>query len=237
MAEQRWSELTSMTPRAYQHVIFDLDGTLADTAADIVNAANHVRRTGNLEPLPVDTVLAYVGAGARQLVARVVPQRTPADLDEALRVFLRHYETHLLDETRLYPGIQETLDALSEEAVTASVLSNKPAALCRRLLDGLGVGAYFCAILGGDSLPVRKPDPAGVYHLEQTLENPRAAMLLIGDSPIDRDTAHAAGVAFCGVDWGFGSQALRSAGHADLAATPAVILSRLGMGRPAAMSS
>jgi phosphoglycolate phosphatase len=85
-----------MTPLRFRHVIFDLDGTLADTAGDLTNAANHVRRACNLEPLSVAAVCAYVGDGARQLVARIVPPLSPADLDDALQAFLHHYAAHLL---------------------------------------------------------------------------------------------------------------------------------------------
>jgi phosphoglycolate phosphatase len=185
----------------------------------------------------VGAVRAYVGDGARQLVARILPQCSNADLDHALRTFLSHYETHLLDQTRLYPGVPRMLDAIRHAGATSSVLSNKPAALCRRLLDGLGVASYFAAILGGDSLPTRKPDPAGIYQLEESLGTPRSGMLMVGDSPIDRETARAAGVAFCGVAWGFASHALRSAGDLDLARTPAEILSRAGIAKGRRMAT
>lgn len=195
----------------FRHVVFDLDGTLADTAQDIANAANYARRLRGLPDWSLAAVRDCIGDGARQLIARVIPGLSELEIDRALRTFLDHYQTHLLDETRVYPGIDALLDALTDRGVTCSVLSNKPAGLCHQLLVGLGIASHFVAVLGGDSLRAKKPDPCGLEHLQTQLQLPAADMLFVGDSLVDWQTARAAGVAFCGVAWGFATQALPSA--------------------------
>jgi phosphoglycolate phosphatase len=215
-----------MTESRFRHVVFDLDGTLADTAGDIANAGNHVRSRCGLQALPVTAICDFVGDGARQLVARLLPGVAGAELDTALEMFLSHYEAHILDETTLYPGIDTMLSKLNAAGVTCSVLSNKPAVLCQQLVNGLGVSAYFVAVLGGDSLPAKKPDPCGIQHLRKTLDLRASEMMLVGDSPIDRETARAGSVAFCGVAWGFASAAL-AASDGALVAAPDEIVSRV----------
>ena len=194
------------------HVIFDLDGTLVDSRVDLANAVNHVRAIFGMGRLPLDTVTGYVGEGARILVQRSLGPDAQDRLDEGLRMFLQSYGAHLLDHTRPYPGIPEMLDALHTRGLALSVLTNKPEAMSRTILDGLGLLRHFVTVIGGDTLPTRKPDPAGVRHL-CTLTNTCADhVLLVGDSVIDLRTARAAGVAFCGVAWGLGLDGLRAAG-------------------------
>lgn len=206
--------------RRIRHVIFDLDGTLADTGADIANAANHARSLRGLAPLTIATVRDHIGGGARNLIAELVPCASDRDLDEALGDFLRHYNIHLLDETTLYPGVAALLRKLNDAGVSCSILSNKPAALCRDLADGLGIGRYFTHVLGGDSFPAKKPDPAGIRHLQSELSLPASALLLVGDSNVDRDTADAGGVAFCGVAWGFAPESLQRDDRVRLVSKP-----------------
>jgi len=195
---------------AYQHIAFDLDGTLIDSRADLSAAVNHVLRMVGLPELPLETVCQYVGEGARMLVQRALGPAHEGRLDEALGEFLAYYGAHLLDRTQLYDGVRETVVALDERGVVLSVLTNKPAAMSRTILQGLELLSYFAAIVGGDSLTVRKPDPAGVEYLLAVTGASRESTLLVGDSLTDLTTARAAAVAFCGVAWG-----LR---HADLVA-------------------
>src|SRR5207253_6349209 len=108
--------------------------------------------------------------------------------------------------------IPEALAALAGEGIALSVLTNKPVAMTRAILDGLHLARRFVAVLGGDSLPVRKPDPAGLVRLSALTATARERMLLVGDSEVDVRTARAANVAFCGVTWGFASDALRATG-------------------------
>jgi phosphoglycolate phosphatase len=195
----------------YEHVAFDLDGTLADTRADLAAATNHVLRSFGLAEIPPRSVYALVGEGARRLVERALGPERADRIDEGVRRFLEYYGAHLLDATTLYPGVADALAALADHGVVLSVLSNKPEAMSRTVLDGLGVHGRFRAIVGGDSLPTRKPDPAGLDSLRRLTGTSHDAMLLVGDSPIDVATAANASIDFCGVAWGLDPDALRAA--------------------------
>lgn len=186
----------------YEHVVFDLDGTLIDSRADLSAAVNHMLRALGLSELPLETVCQYVGEGARVLVQRSLGPAHEKRLDEGLRIFLAYYSAHLLDQTRPYDGIPEAVAALAPRGVALSVLTNKPVAMSRTILAGLGLLPHFAAVVGGDSLPTRKPDPAGMEYLLAATRAARERTLLVGDSLVDLKTATAAQVAFCGVAWG-----------------------------------
>jgi phosphoglycolate phosphatase len=187
---------------AFEHVTFDLDGTLIDSRADLAGAVNHVLRSVGLPEIAPGTLYGYVGDGARMLVQRVLGAAHRDRVDEALPLFMEYYGAHLLDATVPYAGVVDMLTALAERDVTLSVLTNKPEAMSRAILDGLGLLSRFAAVAGGDSLPARKPDPGGVDYLIATTHTSRERTLLVGDSLIDMKTANAARVAFCGVAWG-----------------------------------
>jgi phosphoglycolate phosphatase len=208
----------------YEHVAFDLDGTLADTRADLAAATNHVLTSFGLAEIPPRSVYALVGEGARRLVERALGPERADWIDEGVVRFLDYYGAHLLDATTLYPGVAEALDALADHGAALSILSNKPEGLSRTVLDGLGVGGRFRAIIGGDSLPTRKPHPAGLASLCALTATPPDAMLLVGDSPIDVATAANARTDFCGVAWGLDPDALRRARPSRLVATPAELV-------------
>jgi phosphoglycolate phosphatase len=214
----------------FEHVVFDLDGTLIDSGADLAAAVNHALRELGLRPLPVETLVGYVGEGARVLVQRALGAARQELVGPALDAFLAYYGAHLLDATRAYPGVPEALGALGGRGVAMSVLTNKPVAMSRAILAGLGIASCFVDVVGGDSLPVRKPDPAGVEHLRARTGTPRDRMLLVGDSPIDLRTARAAEVAFCGVGWGLAADALRAAWPEPLLARPAELVARVESG-------
>jgi phosphoglycolate phosphatase len=208
----------------YDHIAFDLDGTLIDSRIDLAHAVNVVRGSFGLPKLPLDVITTYIGSGARMLVERGLGPAHAHLLEEGLQRFMASYGQHLLDHTRLYPGIAELLPALAQSGATLSVLSNKPEALSRTILDGLNVLSQFVAVLGGDSLPVRKPDPAGLLHLCALTGVQPERLLLVGDSPIDLHTARSAGAGFCGVAWGFGLTGLRAAGVEAIIEHPSDLL-------------
>jgi len=200
----------STIPPAYAHVVFDLDGTLVDSLADLAAAANHVLACLDRPTLPAETLAGFVGDGARALVARALGPDASDRTGEALGLFLEHYAAHLLDHTRAYPGVEEMLASLRAADVTCSVLTNKPVAMSRAILEGLGLLPSFVDVLGGDSRPARKPDPDGLLHLAQRAGVPPTRVLLVGDSPIDVRTARAGGTGFCGVSWGLAPDRLRA---------------------------
>jgi len=209
---------------AYEHVIFDLDGTLVDSRADLSAAVNHALRALERPAVPLETVSSYVGEGARVLMQRALGVAHQERIEEGLGLFMIHYREHLLDHTRPYPGIRDLLAALVARRIALSVLSNKPEAMSRAVLEGLGVLHHFVAVVGGDSLPVHKPDPGGIEHLRSLTATPRTRVLVVGDSAIDARTAQAAGVAFCGVAWGLAPASLRAVHAQRIIAHPGELL-------------
>lgn len=183
-------------------LVFDLDGTLIDSRRDITTAVDRTRQGYGLPPLGLEQVIRMVGEGARVLIERALPELPPERIDEALALYLDHYRQVCLDQTRPYPGIEEMLARLAP-AYPLALLSNKGEVLSRIVLRGLGLDRFFRQILGGDSLPTRKPDPSGLRLLAERLGVPVARMMLVGDTRIDAETARNAGCPFALVEWGF----------------------------------
>jgi len=207
---------------------FDLDGTLIDSREDIRTAVNRMRAGCGLAPLALDEVVGMVGEGARVLVERALaPETSPQRIARALASYLATYDEVALDTTRAYDGVPEMLARLAA-AYPLALLSNKGEAMSRRILAGLGLAGRFRVILGGDSLPTRKPDPAGLRLAAERLGVAVAGLLLIGDTPIDARTAAAAGSPFLLVEWGFPRRSDLAGVRADLrAASPAEVADRL----------
>ena len=183
-------------------LVFDLDGTLIDSRRDITTAVNRTREGYGLPPLALEQVVMMVGEGARLLIERALPQIPAERIDEALAIYLEHYRRVCLDETRPYPGVEEMLARLAP-AYPLALLSNKGEELSWRVLRGLGLDRFFREVVGGDSLPTRKPDPAGLRLLAGRLGVPVERVMLVGDTRIDAETARNAGCAFALVEWGF----------------------------------
>jgi len=193
----------------YRFYVFDLDGTLVDSRRDLADSANELLVECGAAPLTEEHVGRLVGDGAATLVARAfAATHTPPPAD-ALPRFLAIYDRRLLNHTRPYPGIPETLAALAARGPLA-VLTNKPLASTRRILDALGLASAFDAVLGGDGPLPRKPDPAGLRHLAGLVDAPLAATLLVGDSDVDLRTARAAGAPICLARYGFGFSSVRA---------------------------
>jgi phosphoglycolate phosphatase len=210
----------------YRLVHLDLDGTLLDTRADLVASTNHARTSFGLDPLPAGTVEHLVGNGARVLVERALGTERRDLHDEAMRRFLEHYGEHCLDHTRAYAGMVELVDGLRPVGVLFSVLTNKPEALARRILTGLGLLDRFIGLVGADTFPERKPDPRGAEHLRALAGADRFECLMVGDSEVDVATARAAGIAVCGVRWGFDASRVVEAGP-DVLVDDAAALERV----------
>jgi len=200
-------------------LVFDLDGTLIDSERDLVEATNATLRHLARPELPPATVSGYIGHGAPKLVARALGPGADAELQAAaLQFFLSYYEDHKLVHTRAYPSVPEALEALAARSM--AVLTNKPQRMSTEILEALGIAKYFRVIYGGDSLPAKKPDPAGVHKILAQLGVPPANALFIGDSEVDVQTARNAGTPCAIVNYGFGTN--------DRAAYPAdIYLDRL----------
>jgi phosphoglycolate phosphatase len=185
-------------------VVFDLDGTLIDSSADLANAVNTLLTDLGVGRLPDPQIVAMVGEGAAVLVRRAL---TASGLDPqtpgALDLFLDHYNAHLLDHTRPYDGMVETLQDLSARMPLA-VLTNKPADASARILEGLGLRRHFREVIGGDTPFGRKPSPAALMHLAKMEHAAPGSVLLVGDSAIDLATARAGGTRVCLARYGFG---------------------------------
>lgn len=201
-------------------LVFDLDGTLIDSRRDITTAVNRTRERYGLPPLALEQVVTMVGEGARLLLERALPEMPAGRIDEALALYLDEYRKVCLDQTRPYPGIEEMLSRLAP-AYPLALLSNKGEELSRIVLRGLGLDRFFREILGGDSLPTRKPDPSGLRLLAERLGVPVAGVMLVGDTRIDAETARQAGCSFALVEWGFPRPSEADALPADLRITRA----------------
>jgi len=190
----------------FAHLIFDLDGTLVDTKADLAAATNQMLASVGLPQLSIAQVANYVGHGVRVLVERALGQGNGHLASRGFALFMEYYKDHLLDHTRAYAGVEPLLAAARRQGITLSVLTNKPEVPSRAIITGLGLALYFTAIVGGDTLPTKKPDPQGVFYLRRLAGVALEQTLLIGDSLVDCETGRAAGVATCGVTWGFGAK-------------------------------
>ena len=205
-------------------IIYDLDGTLVDSRADLADAVNATLEELGLARRTDAEVASFVGEGAELLVRRALGPAHEERIHEALPVWSRCYGERLTIKTRPYPGIEESLALLPRHR---AVLTNKPGAFAREILRRLGLLPAFARAVGGDEAP-RKPDPAALLSLCAELGTSPARSLLVGDSTIDVATGHAAGVPVCAVTWGFGAApALAAARPAYLCATTAELAALL----------
>lgn len=190
-------------------LIFDLDGTLVDSRLDLANAVNAMRSHLGMSLLTNERVYTYVGHGAPVLVRRSLgDQATDPVVEKALAFFMEYYGAHCLEHTTLYPGVRQSLDRFRGAGKRMAVLTNKPTAMSRHILEGLGVGGHFFRIFGGDSFEQKKPHPIGVETLMQEAGVDRSRTMMIGDSSVDVATARNAGIACCGVTYGFQPESL-----------------------------
>ncbi|WP_159948086.1 HAD family hydrolase [Rhizobium sp. 18065] len=197
-------------------IVFDLDGTLVDTAPDLVASLNHTIAIHDLAPVGYSDLTHLVGQGARVMIARAFALRgvplDDAQLPALLEHFINHYKSGMPGESRPYPGLVAALERLATEGFTLAVCTNKMEELARPLIDKLGLTHHFAAITGGDTFAVRKPD-AG--HLTGTIEkaggNPRRA-LMIGDSVNDILAARNAGIPSIAVPFGYSDTPIEALG-------------------------
>ena len=194
-------------------LIFDLDGTLVDTRADLAGAVNHALAELGLETLTVDEVMSYVGHGLKKLMERSLGAELQARLPEAIGIFRDYYKQHLLDESKPYPGVVEVLEYFRDKKM--AVISNKPVEFTVPMIEQLEFSGYFDLVLGGDSVPEMKPSPAPVMHVMHELGVDAGKTVMIGDGNTDIDAANAANVDSCAVTYGYRSAELLARSEPD----------------------
>lgn len=196
----------------FKAVLFDLDGTLVDSAPDLCGAMNHVLVARGYPPLVLAQVRHLMGEGARLLLARGFwgKEATPPQEDEAFEQavvdFLSYYREHLADHTVPYPGVVQMLQTLQQQGLALAVVTNKPEDLARRLLDQLNLASFFrrpreatdpsaglVCVVGGDTLAQHKPSAEPLWHFLSSWGIPPGSALMVGDSATDREAARAAG--------------------------------------------
>ncbi len=193
----------------FELVVFDLDGTLVDSKRDLALAVNAARGDAGMVPLDCELIYSYVGNGAPMLIRRSLgPEASEQQADRALQFFYEYYRDHMLDNTTLYPGVQETLDTLVEADRNLAVLTNKPVRFSILMIERLGLARHFRRVYGGNSFDTKKPDPYGLNLLMAETGASKERTLMVGDSAVDILTARNAGVASCGVTYGLQPETL-----------------------------
>jgi phosphoglycolate phosphatase len=187
--------------------VFDLDGTLADTAPDLMGTLDYVLIREGFAATPMEDSRALLGAGARALIQRALRQQNAevdAEREDAMfRVFLEHYESRIADGTTLYPGVETALDALERAGAVFAVCTNKIERPAKLLLDKLGVLDRFAFVCGQDTFGVAKPDPLPLLRTIEASGGIVGQTVMVGDSKTDIATAKAAGVPVIAVDFGY----------------------------------
>ncbi len=198
-------------------VVFDLDGTLADTLADIGGAMNRTLAKHGYPTHTLDAYRDFIGEGVRTLAVRALPAgaRHDAGIDQLVVEYRAEYQAHMLDETQIYEGVPELLDALTARKIMLAVLSNKSDAATRPLVEQLFARWKFAAIAGERQGIPRKPDPTSALEIARMCGLPPGACAFVGDTRIDMATARAAGMRAVGVTWGFRDRAELEGAGAD----------------------
>lgn len=188
-------------------IAFDLDGTLVDTAPDLIGALNHILVREKMSPLPLDSARNLIGAGARRLLERGLEaenrQATPEEMTKLTEDFIAYYADHIADESRPFEGLEAALDDLAARGYRLAVCTNKLEWLSRRLLDRLGLTPRFAAICGADTFGVSKPDPIILRQTVAKAGGAIASTIMVGDAGTDVGVARRAGVPVIGVSFGY----------------------------------
>lgn len=194
-------------------IVFDLDGTLVDTAPDLLASLNHSLEAGGAARAEASRFREFVGFGGKVMIERAfTAQQRPlaaVEHDRLLALFLQHYSAGIPGESRPYPGVVEALDRFRDAGWLLAICTNKYEENSLRLIEALGLSSYFSAICGQDSFAFRKPDPR---HLTETIARAGGnadAALMVGDSRTDIDTAKAAGIPVVAVDFGYTDRHVR----------------------------
>lgn len=191
-------------------MLFDLDGTLIDSVPDLALSINQMLHELDMKPYPTDTIRSWVGNGAAVLTKRALsghidinPDLDPAYVEKALSIFLAYYEQNVCVDTTLYPNVKSTLENLHRDGYRLVIVTNKPEQFVRPILKHLGLDNLFEMVVGGDSLPKRKPDPMQLTYVCETLGVKASSCLMIGDSKNDIFAATAAKMQSIGLTYGY----------------------------------
>jgi phosphoglycolate phosphatase len=188
-------------------VVFDLDGTLVDTAPDLIDALNFVLRREGLAPVPLQSARGMIGAGARKLIERGLEvegrEVSSSELARLTDDFIAYYAEHIVDSSRPFDGLVAALDDLEGRGYRLAVCTNKLEWLSKRLLDQLNLSARFAAICGADTFGVSKPDPAILRQTVARAGGGMSSVIMVGDAGPDVGVARRAGVPVIGVSFGY----------------------------------
>lgn len=184
-------------------VIFDLDGTLLNTIADLGDACNYALRTLGYSEHALSTYNYMVGNGVRKLIERAEPDANPETVDKLLSLFREYYDEHCTDHTQPYPGIPELLNSLCDKGIAIAVTSNKYQAATERIIRHFFPDIPFVAIMGQTEDRPVKPDPSIIFAVLNEYPTPKSSVLYAGDSAVDMEAARRACIESVGVSWGF----------------------------------
>jgi len=185
-------------------IVFDLDGTLIDSKIDIANALNWTLEKLGYAHLPIETIEGFVGAGVLPFIQQTLETAgRPENEQVMVSMFERRYLNHLLDHTRLFESVEETVNQLSGR-YKLGIVSNKPERYAKKIVHELGLEPVFDgAVYGGDTIPVKKPDPQALLEIAEKYGSPASRLLMVGDSAVDIKTGRNAGAYTVGVTYGF----------------------------------
>jgi len=188
-------------------IVFDLDGTLVDTAPDLIGSLNAILTREGMSPLPLASARNMIGGGARKLLERGLEAEgrnvAPAEMERLLEDFIAHYADHIADHSRPFEGLETALDQLSARGCLLAVCTNKREWLSRRLLDQLALSSRFAAVCGADTFGVAKPDPTILRQTVARAGGQISSTIMVGDAGTDVGVARRAGVPVIGVTFGY----------------------------------
>lgn len=197
-------------------IVFDLDGTLVDTAPDLIHAANHVMELAGLERVPADVFRPWISFGSKRMIeeglkfhAHALPS---AEIDRLWKIFLQYYADNIAVDSKPFPGVLDVLEALAREGASIAVCTNKLEGLSRQLLGALGMVDRFSAICGRDTFAVCKPHPDHLLGAIASAGGTKTRAVMVGDSDTDVATAKAAAVPVIGVSFGYTEIPMRELG-------------------------
>jgi phosphoglycolate phosphatase len=188
-------------------VVFDLDGTLVDTAPDLITALNFVLDREGMPPIPLASARNMIGAGARRMIERGLEAEgrvaSPADISRLTSDFIDYYAAHIADASRPFDGLEAALDDLAARGYQFAVCTNKLEWLSKKLLDELGLSRRFAAICGADTFGVSKPDPVILQQTVARAGGQLASTVMVGDAGPDIGVARRANIPVIGVEFGY----------------------------------